>query len=188
VSCKTLHLPGHLLSTNSQEKREKKLQYLRDYHQRNREKILQYKRDYRQQNGEKRLQYEREYYQKNREKIIQGMSEYNQRNRGRILQYMHDYNKKNRDKILHHHQKNKEKMQRARREVLSQKRKARGLPPPRKYSSWKSVTEVRNFLLQVGDLYHIQNWPEDWYRVSKDQLRLAGGMPHLILQALILCF
>jgi hypothetical protein len=37
------------------------------------------------------------------------------------------------------------------------------------------VDELRNFFQKVAELYQVRNWPEDWYRISVEQLHLAGG-------------
>jgi hypothetical protein len=220
---------------DTETKRQKRLQYQREYYEKrkdsirqkqetpeNREKRLQYHREYYQKNRdglqnnrEELLQYYRTYYKKNQDKIRQRMRHYNhanyiknrdarlqysQRNREKILQYSRAYYKKNRDAMLQkmrqnsstyyeksrdkrllyareYFQKNREKRQLYFRESRCRKLKARGLPPPKKNSSWKSTDEVRNFLQSFSDLHFLKRWPEDWYRISNKQIELAGGMP-----------
>jgi hypothetical protein len=118
---------------------------MREYHQKNKEKILWYGQEYRKKNREKKLRYDRVYLQKNREKK---------------LLYLRAYAKKSREKKL---------------QEIQENLNSRGLPPPKKYSTWKSVDEVRNFLENFAEDHHIQKWPEDWYRISVKQIQDAGG-------------
>jgi hypothetical protein len=155
---------------NYKKQLEKNLQYNREYYQKNREKI----REYRQKNREKYLQYNRNYYQENTEKI----QKYRQQNREKYLQHNHTYYQKNRDtKIQEYYRKIREKMLEYHREYRSRKLAASGLPPPKKYYSWKSIDEIRNFFEKFSELHFIKQWPEDWYRISLKQVELAGGMP-----------
>jgi hypothetical protein len=160
-----------------QENRARILAAVKQYREKNRARIGEYKREYSlkkhverqpppaQNNREKRLQYKRDYHQQNRDKRLLVMRKYHQENREKRLQDMAEYRLKNQAKI-----------KQLQREILCQKKEEHGLPPPRKYSSWKSVNEVRRFFLEVAELYHIQNWPEDWYRISVGQVHLAGGV------------
>jgi hypothetical protein len=135
---------------------EERAQYRKDYYRENREKYLNYTkrnsekiREYRQKNREKNIQYSREYYEKTSEKK---------------REYDKIYREKNREKIL-------TKL----RQYRCEKLEARGFPPPKKYSSWKSADELRKFFGKFSELYLIKDWPEDWYRVSLGQIVLAGG-------------
>jgi hypothetical protein len=65
---------------------------------------------------------------------------------------------------------------------------ASGLPPPKKYSLWKSVDEVRNFFETFSESHLIKNWPEDWYRISVKQVELAGGSSYISFSPSLLPF
>jgi hypothetical protein len=186
-----LFLLTHSLAEKQKLKREKYLLYLREYRQRNREKILQVLRDHYHKNREKRLldmqeyfeknretklQYQREYHKKNREERCRSLREDYQKNRDRRLRNMQNYYQKNRVKRIVYMQNYFEKNREKRRQDIHAKKKAEGLPPPREYSSWKSVDEIRTFLEKVAELYHIQSWPNDWYRISIKQVQIAGGV------------
>jgi hypothetical protein len=175
-----------------QKNKPRKLQEMREYRKKNREKLLQYMCEYNHKNKERILSDMRTHYQRNREKILRDRHnnqerraqygrEHYKKNRSSLLVDMRHYFQNNRDKILEYqrvyYEKNQDKIKELQRKVRCQKKTAAGLPPPRKYSSWKSVEDVRNFFKNVAELYHIQSWPGDWYRISAQQVQLAGGMP-----------
>jgi hypothetical protein len=198
----SLLLVDHVDRADTQ--KEKRLQRAREYYHKNREKILRQKQEYIQKNREKvreskqyiarknseqlrkyrelnrkqRSLYNQEYYQKNSEKL----RKYREKNIERIRDYrqqniakMREYRVKNREKIRKEKPEDHQKFLAHQREYRRRKIIARGLPPPRNYSSWKSVEEVRNFFEKFSELHFIKHWPEDWYRISLKQVELAGG-------------
>jgi hypothetical protein len=187
-----------------QKNREKKLQYLNEYYKKNRDTRLLHMRDYfqkrrakireyRQKNSEKIAEYRktnsekmRDYKKNNREKSRQHCKTYYEKHTEKIRrsrqenrEYYHVYYKKNQDKRLRHmqeyFQKNREKILAYQKEYRIRKSESLGLPPPKKYSSWKSTDDVRNFFEKFSEVHFIKSWPEDWYRVSLKQVELAGG-------------
>jgi hypothetical protein len=166
--------------------REKKLQYLRERYKKNRQERLQEMREYYQQNKQKILDDLRTGYQNKREQKIHDSRLHRQKNRERILLYEQKYRQKNREKIIlrlrAQYKKNRESRllylrdyrDKTREKILLQK-KSRGLPLPRRYASWNSISEVRNFFLRVAESYHVKSWPDDWYRISLEQVHSAGG-------------
>jgi hypothetical protein len=152
--------------------REQRLEAMREYYQKNRLAKLRYEQLQRQKNRVRIAGYLREYRKKNRDQKLRYEFEYRQKNRERMLEYFREYSQKNRAKKLLSMRKYYQKT----REQEIQYKQANDL---RVYSSWKSVPEIRNFLHQIADLFDIQNWPEDWYRISARQFSLVGGMPRL---------
>jgi hypothetical protein len=118
-----------------------------------------------------------EYYHKNREKLNSYTREYQKQPEFR--EYRKKYVHANRDSLLVYSREYRKKTQKNsvyQRTWLTKRRVALGLPPPRKFLSWKSVESARFFLETVANLFLIQKWPDDWYRVSLKQIRQAGGM------------
>jgi hypothetical protein len=175
-----------------QKTRDKKNSYLREYRKKNRERISEYQREYRKKNRGKKMAYLREYRGKKNSRVLgdgeagveaekkkaesnKSAQEYHKKNREKILPSLRKYYHKNREKLLQdkkeYYKKNREKKLR----TLHEEKKLLGLPPPRKYFSWKSVDEVRKFFENFSELHHVKKWPDDWYRISIKQVQLAGG-------------
>jgi hypothetical protein len=163
----------HYNHAHYKKNRDTRLQQVLEYNQKNKDKIS----EYRQKNSERNSKYYQTYYQKNYEKIRETRKKNREKNREQTKQYFQEYREKNREKIREYNKKNREKILVQQREYRCRKSQARGLPLPKKYSSWKSVDEVRNFFRTFSELHFIKSWPEDWYRVSVQQVELAGGMP-----------
>jgi hypothetical protein len=147
-------------------------QYHKEYYKKNREKFLQRQHVRYKKTRDASLRYSQEYYIQNTEKI----REKREKNREKYLRYQNEYRQKNRETRLREYQKTREKLLADHREFRCRKYLASGLPPPKKYSSWRSSEEVRIFFRKLSELHFITIWPEDWYRVSLKQVESAGGI------------
>lgn len=125
---------------------------------------------YRLKNKEKESEKKKEYYLKNKERLIQKKKEYYQKNREIVIQYQQRYQAENKEKLQEYWaKKNKEKNE----DYVPRK--------PTVYS-WKNAELVRSNFESLAKLFDISELV-DWYRVSRIQLKKAGGIIYYLFNS-----
>lgn len=142
------------------------------------EKILSNKREYRIKNKETIQRNSKDYYLRNKEKKQEKSREYYEKNRERKRDYRTKFKLRLKQKKSEYYFKNKEKT----RQKAIQKRKEKNpnYSPIKKPNFWKEFESVRTFLDSISKRLHILQL-SDWYRISKSQIMLVGGISYFIL-------
>ena len=86
-----------VMTLTEEEKKERKREYNRRYHEKNKEKLLERQKEYHENNKEKRLEQMREYHENNKEKRLEQMREYREQNKEKKKEYRENNKEKIRE-------------------------------------------------------------------------------------------
>jgi hypothetical protein len=142
-------------------------------------------------------EYFRQYLLHNKDKIKEVKQQYRQLHKDRVRESDRLYRLENRDKIKESKRlsdtlyriRNKDKLRETMREKYLQNHKTPNSYIPRGavLKSWKSPNSVRKYFDSIGKELHVSNY-EDWYRISRVQIRDLGGMASQFLCRYFLIF